>query len=352
MEKPYAVVHFFEQNTYSEIPSNWLMATDESTGITECKWPPTLIKNFNFQFKNRITPADNWNTYKVKIVRYCDTLIQARKAAEDSESSASEAPRGKGHRSKLPSATAAAAATSKHSLTADNVSSDNENDRSDNGKKPVNSPVNDEFLMDDTLVSDHSKSMTSESDSLIIDGDDDKHKLDSCLRLLGTLMVDMRDLKERVVANNDANNHGEVLNEIRSNIKNDLPLNSKEEVSAFNTKLLESKNYCQEFVKVIKQIGGAHGKEYTERVLNTIFSTSFAAENSWEGKKTKYKLNDLKVVKTCEEVILEKFPPWSSAEFSKVGTNWFRLGNQRAGLQNKQIQKQKKHEDTTNNDLE
>ncbi|KAK4882398.1 hypothetical protein RN001_005717 [Aquatica leii] len=114
-------------------------------------------------------------------------------------------------------------------------------------------------------------------------------KLDSCLRLLGTLMVDMKDLKQRIVANNDPYN-GELLTKIESKLKNDLPLNSREEVSAFNAKLLESKDYHREFVRVLKQVGGAN------------------ADNSWEGKKTKYKLNDLKLIKTCEKVILKKFP--------------------------------------------
>lgn len=72
MEKqPYAVVYFFEQNSYSEIPSNWLLNTDESTGVTECKWPPSFVKNLTFQFKNRITPSDDWPIYQVKLIRYC-----------------------------------------------------------------------------------------------------------------------------------------------------------------------------------------------------------------------------------------------------------------------------------------
>lgn len=71
-------------------------------------------------------------------------------------------------------------------------------------------------------------------------------KLNSCLRLLGTIVVDMKDLKQRIAANNDVNN-GEV-NEIQLKVKNDLPLNSREEVSAFEAKLSESKDYHREFV--------------------------------------------------------------------------------------------------------
>ncbi|GBP28988.1 hypothetical protein EVAR_83888_1 [Eumeta japonica] len=35
--------------------------------------------------------------------------------------------------------------------------------------------------------------------------------------------------------------------------------------------------------------------------------------------------------KSNREVVLEKFPNWGKAEFSEAGSNWFRLGNQRAG---------------------
>ncbi|KAK0156784.1 hypothetical protein PV328_012315, partial [Microctonus aethiopoides] len=111
MEKPYAVIYFVEQSLYSEIPSNWLLNDNESTGgITKCKWPPSFIKNLNFYSKSRLTPSDNWLTYDVKIIRYC----------------ASEKPLGKGYRSKRPSAIATAASSGKTSGT-DHISSDEEN---------------------------------------------------------------------------------------------------------------------------------------------------------------------------------------------------------------------------------
>lgn len=50
----------------------------------------------------------------------------------------------------------------------------------------------------------------------------------------------------------------------------------------------------------INQIGGANGKDYTKRVLDAIFSQSFATANTWEGKKTKYKFNKLNLINICE----------------------------------------------------
>lgn len=53
-------------------------------------------------------------------------------------------------------------------------------------------------------------------------------------------------------------------------------------------------------VKIVKQVGGSNARDCTERVLNLIFSQKFAATNTWEGKKTKYKVADLKLMKMCE----------------------------------------------------
>ncbi|KAK0077037.1 hypothetical protein PV326_010349 [Microctonus aethiopoides] len=148
----------------------------------------------------------------------------------------------------------------------------------------------------------------------------------------------MKDLQQRVIFNNGANSC-EVINEIALKVKSDLPLKSRAAVTNFEEQLSKSEDYCREFVRIVNQVGGANGKEYTERVLNTIFSPSFAAENTWEGKKTKYKINNLKLIKICEDAILKKFSSWDSAQFSKVGTNGFRLGNQRAGQQPGQKEK-------------
>ncbi|KAK0158062.1 hypothetical protein PV327_011183 [Microctonus hyperodae] len=381
MERAYAMIYFVEQSVYSEIPSNWLLNESDTTGtITKCKWPPSFIKNLNFYLKNRLTPCDNWLTYDVKIIRYCDTLVQARKAAEDSEySSAAEKPLGKGYRLKRPSAIAAAASYVK-TTSADYISSEEENDMTvepaakipkinktkmqatvrlhpirrltsfkaedthnddltglgdnDNNKK------NNSSIVHDTHIIHNSASIDDDDDDVDVDCFYTlNNKLKTCLKLLGTLVVGMKDLQQRVIFNNGANSC-QVINEIAVKVKNDLPLKSRDAVTDFEEQLSESKDYCREFVRIVNQVGGSNGKEYTERVLNTIFTPSFAAENTWEGKKTKYKINNLKLIKVCEDAILKKFSSWDSAQFSKAGNNWFRLGNQRAGQQPGQKEKQ------------
>lgn len=64
-------------------------------------------------------------------------------------------------------------------------------------------------------------------------------------------MVEIKDLKKRVIVNNDAN-PCETTNEIALKVKNDLPLKSREEVSAFETQLLILEDYRREFVSSYK----------------------------------------------------------------------------------------------------
>ncbi|XP_015189856.1 PREDICTED: uncharacterized protein LOC107073679 [Polistes dominula] len=172
-------------------------------------------------------------------------------------------------------------------------------------------------------------------------------KLSKCLQLLGALTVDMKGLKQCVAVNNRGNAY-DINSETALQMKKDLPLKSREEVNAFEKKLSNSQDYRQEFVRFINQIGGANGKDYTERVLNAIFSQSFATDNTWEGKVTKFKINKLNLITICEEIILKKFSYWDSVEFAKAGINWFRLGNQRAGKQPKQVEKKPKPPNNSN----
>ncbi|KAH0563776.1 hypothetical protein KQX54_006280 [Cotesia glomerata] len=75
-----------------------------------CQWPPSFAKNLQQLLKQRVEPNDDWPIHEVEILRYCDTLAAARKAAEDSEyESTTEKPLGRGFRSKRPTAVAAAA---------------------------------------------------------------------------------------------------------------------------------------------------------------------------------------------------------------------------------------------------
>ncbi|XP_044592185.1 uncharacterized protein LOC123270265 [Cotesia glomerata] len=167
----------------------------------------------------------------------------------------------------------------------------------------------------------------------------DLQKIRSILHLLGSFSVKLKDIDQRLSADNRPSSYSSE-NKTLSKVKKALPLKNKDDVTQFETDLEKVTDFRREFVKIVSQVGGANGKEFSERLLNVLFSPSFAQHNTWDGKKNKYKVADLIVVKICEEVVLAKFTSYDSAEFSKTCNNWFRLGNQRAKQQPAQVQKQ------------
>lgn len=66
-------------------------------------------------------------------------------------------------------------------------------------------------------------------------------KLDQCLYLLGAHSVKLKDIEQRLLTTNSANHEVNNSNTISSEIKEDLPLDSTEEISAFEEKLLSKK---------------------------------------------------------------------------------------------------------------
>ncbi|GBP21812.1 hypothetical protein EVAR_6784_1 [Eumeta japonica] len=221
------------------------------------------------------------------------TLESARKAADDSQYSSTAEMVGRGYRSRKISSPVRCALNLK--------------------KKP---------------------NIISRSDDDSFEGD--QEKLDCCLRLLRKLVVDVTDLKQRNVSNNG---NSRVNSAISEEVDTYLKLNTRDAVIAFEEKLATSTAFENEFTRKVKQVGGSNGKDFTERALAFTFTDNFAKDNTWEGKITKYKVNNLKVVAICEKIVFDKYPSFDKNEFSKAGTNWFRLGNQRAGSQPKQMLK-------------
>ncbi|KAH0552485.1 hypothetical protein KQX54_010903 [Cotesia glomerata] len=306
--------------------------------------------------KNRITPLEDWPIHAVQILRYCDTLESARQAAEDSQYSSAPETLGRGCRKKnghfaVPSFPMFTKNSSESISNLERRSSDSE--ESHGNGIDLNTEI-DKALSSANKILNNVKSNKNKSE-VITSGShgvnestnaqvnhkleilDDK--LDTCVHLLGKLVIEVRDLKQRSVSNNNGNSGLDTA--ISTEVESHLKLDTRDKVTAFEVRLESCVEFKNEFIRKIKQVGGANGKDFTERALAFIFSNKFAKDNTWEGKITKYKINTLKVIEICEKIILEKFPTWDKAEFSKAGTNWFRLGNQRAGEQPKLVTKKK-----------
>lgn len=66
--KKYAVVKFIADNSYSEIPTAWLLANGNKQ---LCWWPPRTA-NAAMLIASCASPNfDLWNIYEVHVVKYC-----------------------------------------------------------------------------------------------------------------------------------------------------------------------------------------------------------------------------------------------------------------------------------------
>lgn len=64
VNKPYVVVKFIEDGTFSEIPTAWLK------NETTCWWPRQ--KNLSNLIAKSVTPdEESWSTFQILIVKYC-----------------------------------------------------------------------------------------------------------------------------------------------------------------------------------------------------------------------------------------------------------------------------------------
>lgn len=70
-QKLYAVVQFSVDESFSEIPTNWIHQNDEDGFI--CWWPNT--KNISLLIENRTEPDKKlWSIFDITVIKYCCKL--------------------------------------------------------------------------------------------------------------------------------------------------------------------------------------------------------------------------------------------------------------------------------------
>ncbi|KAH0552528.1 hypothetical protein KQX54_011654 [Cotesia glomerata] len=229
-ESLYAVVHFLNDNSYSEIPTNWLLVDGQSDDyLSQCRWPSS-IGQLNFRLKNRIAPCDDWPIYDIKIISF------------------HAAPIPKWNTSFLPPTTHL---TSKSGELRDNTLENSSRITVNSSKKDSISPRNDDNYEED------------------------------CFEILD---IKLKDIDQLLSADNRPSSYSSE-NKTLKKVKKALPLKNKDDITQFETDLEKFTDFRREFVKIVSQVGGANGKEFNERLLNVLFSQSFAQHNTWEGKK-------------------------------------------------------------------
>lgn len=71
-KKLYAVVQFSVDESFSEIPTNWIHRNDQNDGLI-CWWPNT--KNISSLLENRTEPDMKlWSIFDIKVIKYCCKL--------------------------------------------------------------------------------------------------------------------------------------------------------------------------------------------------------------------------------------------------------------------------------------
>jgi len=72
-QKLYAVVQFSVDESFSEIPTNWIHQNDENNGFI-CWWPNT--KNISLLIENRAEPEKKlWSIFDITVIKYCCKLV-------------------------------------------------------------------------------------------------------------------------------------------------------------------------------------------------------------------------------------------------------------------------------------
>lgn len=66
--KNYAVVKFFMDNSYSEIPTAWFF---EEGDRLQCWWPPRTANSANLIANCTSPDIDTWSKYDVELKKYC-----------------------------------------------------------------------------------------------------------------------------------------------------------------------------------------------------------------------------------------------------------------------------------------
>lgn len=70
--KLYAVVQFLSDETFSEVPTNWIDRDDKSNDFI-CWWPNT--KNISSLIENRTEPdMKSWSIFDITVIKYCCKL--------------------------------------------------------------------------------------------------------------------------------------------------------------------------------------------------------------------------------------------------------------------------------------
>ncbi|XP_031349447.1 uncharacterized protein LOC116175457 isoform X1 [Photinus pyralis] len=364
----YCVVSF-EDGTFSELPSNWLVGNKE-----QCWWPRgPLIKNINSLMEKCVEPnGKNWEQHPVKVEFYCSSLHTARLKALDPEYTSSEE-KGRGRRKikrknlsdsdsekeceTPPPQFTCSTFQSQSDFQCSNVeltmadvpliilpSGDNSSgvDEAAAQVSPVTSrtatpilsqvvtPINLSTATLSTPVVTPSSSRT-----ITPSFSDPVQTCNRVLELSTQILFYVKSLDKRLQklehGADDQQGSASQLNEL---FNNKLPITNEEMLHQFEECLKNEPNTVASYVTFIKKLGGSTYQEFVNRSLKNTISYAFGTRCSWLGLRNNLRICDYKFIKLIKDVAYDTYR-CSDTLIEKAGSEWFRLCSLRLKRQQK-----------------
>ncbi|XP_045483264.1 uncharacterized protein LOC123688683 isoform X2 [Harmonia axyridis] len=330
----YAVVHFIEDDVFSEVPVSWLNFDN-----TECVWPPNNPKNVRNLIKMRAAPKSDWPSHKVNLEGIYEKYEKAiKKAGNNDYTSSADEVRGRGMRKKIPqySSSESDSMTPPPFINLQGTEviweqSDNAFSMTDmisvEQNIDVNSleditPFHDEAINKASSSTHHITCASTQAEFVPYENKLEK-KIDVLLALVNSMSIKMEEMNERL-------KHIEVTQQPNTaNLKfflENLPCDSMEDMKRLND-LLEKEEEKNNFINYLQTIGGAHPKDRVKRMMKTIMTNKLALSCSWLGLRNNIRASDFLCIKIAQSFASQSFI--QNAEFEKIAAEWIRLASLR-----------------------
>ncbi|XP_029171950.1 GATOR complex protein WDR24-like isoform X2 [Nylanderia fulva] len=376
--KLYAIVQFLADESFSEIPTNWIQRNND--GFI-CWWPNT--KNISSLIKNRDEPDKKlWSRFDITVIKYCSSLASARKSAADAQYGTTDEEKcGRGQR-KLKKNEYYFSENDENDYTDDSNDEernacdddeenyDNEKNKSvKHLKQNINRPVFNSIpeynsQQKDNCCQSINTSSTDKNSNCFVSKNTDNEI--SVSRTNNNKCSSNEKTKKITYSDKSASPSGimdiesipilelpeiqdiyKILERIETGLDKVIRANvaTNFELKSISRRLstLESgqRNDAEltenDMKKLILKVGGTTPRNSVHRTLERIISNKCAINCSWKGVRLNYKISNLTFIKNIRDIICSVHSGLTESEFDITAAEWFRFAKHRAIREEKKI---------------
>ncbi|XP_029178435.1 GATOR complex protein WDR24-like isoform X2 [Nylanderia fulva] len=369
--KLYAIVQFLADESFSEIPTNWIQRNND--GFI-CWWPNT--KNISSLIKNRDEPDKKlWSRFDITVIKYCSSLASARKSAADAQYGTTDEEKcGRGQR-KLKKNEYYFSENDENDYTDDSNDEernacdddeenyDNEKNKSvKHLKQNINRPVFNSIpeynsQQKDNCCQSINTSSTDKNSNCFVSKNTDNEI--SVSRTNNNKCSSNEKTKKITYSDKSASPSGimdiesipilelpeiqdiyKILERIETGLDKVIRANvaTNFELKSISRRLstLESgqRNDAEltenDMKKLILKVGGTTPRNSVHRTLERIISNKCAINCSWKGVRLNYKISNLTFIKNIRDIICSVHSGLTESEFDITAAEWFRFAKHRA----------------------